>query len=105
MSAHNWDYVVSQAAIGKRPGICSPISCGSGFDTHPSVEILSCAWLLTIGIPLMDCRNRQTAAASPAEPEGLPLTLVGDTIRMSHRVVPTLEKLDVRPNFALDLQV
>src|SRR5258708_34559417 len=42
---------------------------------RPSVEILSCAWLLTIGIPSMDCRSFQTAASSPAEPGGLQLTL------------------------------
>jgi hypothetical protein len=32
-------------------------------------------WLLTVGNPLMDCRIRQTATASPAEPGGLPMTL------------------------------
>ena len=41
-------------------------SCRLGFDARPSVEILSCAWLLAIRIPPMDCRNRQTVAASPA---------------------------------------
>jgi hypothetical protein len=34
------------------------------------------AWLLTARNPLMDCRICQTATASPAEPRGLPLTLV-----------------------------
>src|SRR5688572_13913243 len=37
-------------------------------DRRPLVEILSCPWLFTVGIPLMDCRIRQTATASPAEP-------------------------------------
>jgi len=36
------------------------------------VEFLPCAWLLTVGIPLMHCWIRQTATATPAEPGGLP---------------------------------
>jgi hypothetical protein len=28
-----------------------------------------------VGTPLVDCRKRQTATATPAEPGGLPLTL------------------------------
>src|SRR5262245_47185389 len=40
------------------------------------------------GNPLMDCRIRQTATASPAEPGGLSLTL--DWITLSSRVSATV---------------
>jgi hypothetical protein len=53
------------------------MSCGLGSRARPSVEFLSCAWLLTFGTPLVDCRKRQTSTATPAEPGGLPLTLGG----------------------------
>src|SRR4051794_26310015 len=55
--------------------ICSPIWCPLRSDAHPSMGFLSRTWLLTVGIPSVDCRKRQTATASPAEPGGLPLTL------------------------------
>src|SRR5262249_16256383 len=51
------------------------MSCGLGSRARPSVEFLSCEWLLTFGTPPVDRRKRQTSTATPAKPGGLPVTL------------------------------
>jgi hypothetical protein len=61
------------------------------------VEFPSCVWLLTTGNSSMDSRKYQTSTATPAEPGGLPLTLVNrvDLQRAQERSVQELSPAEM----------